>query len=76
MPDKNNKFEDNIKGAYYVDKDCIACDACCLTAPLNFKINEEDGHSFVFKQPTTEEEKEQCLEALEVCPVEAIGDDG
>ena len=28
------------------------------------------------KQPTSEEEVAQCMEALEGCPVEAIGNDG
>jgi ferredoxin len=30
----------------------------------------------VTKQPTNEEELAQCTEALEGCPVEAIGNDG
>jgi ferredoxin len=30
----------------------------------------------VHKQPTTEEEIALCMEALEGCPVEAIGNDG
>ena len=36
----------------------------------------EGGYSFVHKQPTTEEEIAMCMEALEGCPVEAIGNDG
>ena len=30
----------------------------------------------VYKQPETPDEEAQCREALEQCPVEAIGDDG
>ena len=30
----------------------------------------------VFKQPTTPEEEALCKEAMEGCPVEAIGNDG
>ena len=41
-----------------------------------FTRNDEGGHSFVNKQPTTEEDIALCMEALEGCPVEAIGDDG
>ena len=44
--------------------------------PMNFTRDEESGHSFVFKQPQTEEEECLCQEAMENCPVEAIGDDG
>jgi len=43
---------------------------------MNFTRDEESGHSFVFKQPQTEEEECLCQEAMENCPVEAIGDDG
>jgi ferredoxin len=31
--------------------------------------------SYVFKQPDTPEELEQCLEALSLCPLEAIRDE-
>ncbi len=76
MADKDNKFEDNVPGKFYVDKECIACDACIMAAPDHFDMDEDDGHAFVKKQPEGEEENEACQEALESCPVEAIGDDG
>jgi ferredoxin len=38
--------------------------------------NEDEGYSYVFKQPENDEEEAQCQEAMESCPVEAIGDDG
>jgi len=76
MADAENKYPDNIKGAFYVDDMCIDCDLCRETAPDNFTRNDEGGHSYVFKQPENETEREQCIEAMEGCPVEAIGDDG
>lgn len=76
MADKNDKFPENVPGAYYVDRSCIACDACCITAPDHFGMDEDDGHAFVIKQPVTEDEKELCQEAMEGCPVESIGADG
>lgn len=76
MADKTNKYEDNVPGPFYVDKECINCDACVLVAENHFKLDEKDGHAFVYRQPETEEEKEACNEALESCPVEAIGSDG
>lgn len=76
MADKTNKFPENTPGRYYVDKECIACDACVLAAPDHFRMHEEDGHAFVGKQPDGEEEESQCREAMEACPVEAIGNDG
>ncbi len=76
MADKNNKCPGNAPGPFYVDKECINCDACILAAENHFKINEDEGFAFVFRQPETEEEKAACQEAMECCPVEAIGDDG
>ncbi len=76
VADKNNKYKENVKGKYYVDRDCIACDACIMCAPDNFGMDEDDGHAFVIRQPQSEAEEQLCQEALEGCPVEAIGDDG
>ena len=42
----------------------------------HFGMDEDDGHAFVIKQPTGDAEVELCVEAMEGCPVEAIGDDG
>ena len=41
-----------------------------------FTRNEDGGYSFVYKQPENDEETQQCQEAMEGCPVEAIGDGG
>ncbi len=76
MADLENRYEDNNKGKYYVDDQCIDCDLCRETAPNNFRRQEEGGYSFVFKQPEDGEEVAACEEAMEGCPVEAIGDDG
>nr|ABV27434.1 conserved domain protein [Chloracidobacterium thermophilum] len=61
---------------FYVDTQCIDCDVCRDTAPNNFTRNDEGGYSYVYKQPENDEEMEQCLEAMDACPVEAIGNDG
>ncbi len=45
-------------------------------ASNNFAANDDEGFSYVVKQPENDEEEAQCQEALEECPVEAIGDDG
>jgi len=76
MADRENKYQDNVGGKFYVDDQCIDCDLCRETAPENFIRNEDGGHSFVFKQPGNQEELDACIEAMEGCPVEAIGDDG
>ena len=76
MAELENKYEDNVKGRYFVALQCIDCDLCRETAPDNFKRNEEDWYSYVYKQPETEEEEILCAESLAGCPVEAIGDFG
>jgi len=59
-----------------VDDQCIDCDVCRDTSPSNFTRYDENGYSYVYKQPETPEEEALCEEALMACPVEAIGDDG
>jgi ferredoxin len=76
MADKANKLPENVPGTFFVDDQCIDCDACRETAPDYFKRNDDKGYSYVYKQPTTDEGKAQCEEALQGCPVEAIGSDG
>jgi len=76
MAEVEDRYEDNVKGAFYVDDQCIDCDLCRETAPDNFTRHEEGGYSYVYKQAETDEERALCEEAMEGCPVEAIGDDG
>lgn len=76
MANKKYKFKLNAEGKFYVDDQCIACDACVVEAPRFFSMNDTDGHAYVSKQPTTPQEIQECIDALEGCPVEAIGQDG
>ena len=76
MADREDKNAENITGKFYVDSQCIDCDLCRETAPNNFRRSDDEGYSYVFKQPENDEEEAQCREAMEGCPVEAIGDDG
>ena len=76
MADKNDKRPESVTGKFYVDSQCIDCDLCRETAPKNFTRQDDGGYSYVFKQPETQEEIDKCMEALEGCPVDAIGKDG
>jgi ferredoxin len=76
MADKGKKWNNNVNGKYYVDDQCIDCDACRTEAPDNFIRDDEHGYSFVSKQPASPEEESRCKAAMEACPVEAIGSDG
>lgn len=74
MANVDNKVAQNVDGSYYVDEQCIACGVCVGEAPENFEMSDE--YAYVYKQPENEEEKEACENALEACPVDAIGNDG
>lgn len=76
MANKTDKWPSNIAGKFYVDEQCIDCDLCRETAPDFFKRDDDGGYSFVYKQPSTSSDLELCKEALEGCPVNAIGEDG
>ena len=76
MADVANRYPQNVAGLFYVDDQCIDCDLCRETAPANFTRDNDGGHTYVLKQPETPEEEALCKEAMEGCPVEAIGNDG
>lgn len=76
MADSRDRYKQNVKGKFYVDTQCIDCDLCRQIAPDTFSRHEDGGHSFVYKQPISQEDKEKAEEALEHCPVDAIGNDG
>ncbi|MFM7100460.1 MAG: ferredoxin [Verrucomicrobiota bacterium] len=76
MAEIANRYEQNVGGKFYVDSQCIDCDLCRETAPNNFTRFDDGGYSFVFKQPQSPEEEAACKEAMEGCPVTAIGNDG
>ena len=85
MADWKNRWPDNVGGtnvvagkkvAFFVDKDCILCSVCSDAAPNNFRLSDQEDHDICYKQPEDQEELAQCVEAMEGCPVEAIGMDG
>ena len=73
MADPANRLPENVPGKFYVDTQCIDCDVCRVTAPGNFQRHEVNPYSYVFRQPAGREEEAQCEEAMDSCPVEAIG---
>jgi ferredoxin len=75
MANRDDRWEQNVKGRYYVDECCIASKLCVDVAPNNFAMTPE-GHAYVYKQPESPDEEEQCRQAVAGCPVGAIGDDG
>jgi len=76
MANRNAKWEDNVPGRFYVDKECILCSLCSDLASKNFRESDDGDHDLVYKQPENEAELKACRDAMEQCPVEAIGEDG
>ncbi len=76
MADKTLRLLENVPGAFYVTEDCIDCDTCRDIAPAFFTRHDGIGFSVVHRQPETDEERTLAREAMEGCPVEAIGNDG
>lgn len=70
------RYPANVPGEYYVNNFCIDCDLCGEIAPDNFKRKDGSNYWFVYKQPKNRDEKAQCKDAAENCPVEAIKNDG
>jgi len=70
------RYEDNVEGAFYVDKTCTDCDLCNALAPTIFGSSSLKDHSICIKQPSTISELEQALEAMEASPCASISCDG
>eukprot|EP00262_Sarcandra_glabra_P009895 TRINITY_DN2471_c0_g1_i2.p1 TRINITY_DN2471_c0_g1~~TRINITY_DN2471_c0_g1_i2.p1 ORF type:complete len:350 (-),score=32.86 TRINITY_DN2471_c0_g1_i2:561-1610(-) len=63
----------NADGEFFVDHRCIDCDVCRWMAPQTFtRVNEQ---SAVFKQPGSQEERLNALQALLSCPTSSIHTD-
>lgn len=57
----------------YVDQEtCIGCELCTTIEPDVFRMNDE-GKSEVYGK-TTDDNKDNVKQAIESCPVDAIGE--
>jgi glyoxylase-like metal-dependent hydrolase (beta-lactamase superfamily II)/ferredoxin len=72
MADPALRLPTNAPGPVFVDRTCIDCAACRRLAPSVF--DDAGGRSYVRRQPYTDEEIVQTLQAVVACPVGAIGD--
>lgn len=70
------KIVENAPGRFYVNARCIGCTICPEIAPANFASNLEEGYEYVCKQPADRDEESLCREAMAICPVDAIRDNG
>ncbi|MBF0101179.1 MAG: ferredoxin [Desulfobacterales bacterium] len=72
----NERISENITGKYYVNYRCIGCMLCSEIASANFTSNHLEGYDYVYKQPENDTEEQLCIELMDICPVNAIGNDG
>ena len=74
MADTNERHPLNVLGAWFVDEACISCDVCTDIAPDIFG-RDDNGASYVkFQGQDSPDQVDMFREAVEDCPVEAIGD--
>jgi ferredoxin len=73
MAEYEDRWPENVPGEFFVDGQCIDCDLCRQIAPQFFKREAQGGYTYVAMQPTGADEIDLCTEALESCPVDAIG---
>jgi glyoxylase-like metal-dependent hydrolase (beta-lactamase superfamily II)/ferredoxin len=70
MAQLNLRVRDNVPGELFVDSTCIECDTCRELAP---EVFGGSGQSFVKRQPSSEAEWREALQAVVSCPTASIG---
>ena len=81
MADKSIKLPDQAPGLWYVDDTCTPCHVCLDEAgPASgfglLSYNADETKVLVVKQPGTDDESAAAQRAMEICPTNAIGNDG
>lgn len=80
MANRKNKHTQNVSGNFYCTspddpEGCSGCRICYDTAP-EFFTSDDDGYAYVFNQPLNEHDIELCMDQLDACPSNSIGNDG
>lgn len=70
------KYDDNEPGKYYVTNACNGCGLCFSVALQNFMYSNDSSYYYVYQQPADEREEADIREAISVCPMDCIRDDG
>ncbi len=69
----SDRLPENADGDFYVDRSCIDCAVCRVTAPSTFRRSDELGQSVVARQPASSAERHRAAMALVACPTSSIG---
>jgi ferredoxin len=70
------RLDDNAPGKFYVTDACNGCGLCFSKALQNFFYSNDASYYYVIEQPADIREEEDIREAMSVCPMDCIKDDG
>ena len=76
MVTTNKRITDNVPGKFYVTDACDGCGLCFSKALQNFMYSNDSSYYYVIKQPVDEREEEDIREAISLCSMDCIKDDG
>lgn len=70
------RLADNAPGKYYVTDECNGCGRCFCVALQNFMYNADATAYFIIQQPADSREEEDVREAISICMMDCIKEDG
>ena len=76
MQQSAKRLEENEPGKFYVTDGCNGCGLCFSKALQNFMYSNDSSYYYVYQQPADDREEEDIREAISVCPMDCIKDDG
>ena len=76
MAEQQKRLPDNEPGKYYVTDACNGCGLCFSVALQNFMYSNDASYYYILNQPADEREEADIREAMSVCPMDCIMDDG
>lgn len=76
MNSPSKRYEDNAPGKFYVTDACNGCGLCFSLALQNFMYSNDSSYYYILQQPADEREEADIREAISVCPMDCIKEDG
>lgn len=73
MAQLSDRLSINVPGPWYNDSSCIDCGLCPEMAPQFFRRDDTLGQSYVWHQPSNENELTLARETQLACPTDSIG---
>ena len=70
------RLPDNAPGKYYVTDACNGCGRCFSVALQNFMYTNDASMYYIIQQPVDPREEDDIREAISVCMMDCIMDDG